>query len=292
MACRYRTPSKVYGLALGSLRSHITCAMFLPLHDTNERTFLRYPWVNWTLILLCVVAFLYQIGGDEAHYVETIFGFGMVPALLTGDAQLPAGVAHAPAFLTLLTSQFLHGGWMHLIGNMLFLLVFGDNVEDSMGHRKYLAFYLICGVAAALAQFATTPDPGTPMIGASGAISGVLGAYLLLSPKAKVLVPIGFLPLYIPAWLLLIFWFGLQLFSAAGDAAGEAGVAWWAHIGGFVAGLALVVPFKRRAVPLFGGEKPPRGLRVVLPQQRREDRDGETGKGPWQRGRGRRGPWS
>ncbi|SMF14389.1 Membrane associated serine protease, rhomboid family [Tistlia consotensis] len=258
--------------------------MLLPLHDTNERTFLRYPWVNWGLIAACFVVFLYQIGGSEQHYVQTIYGFGMVPALLSGDAQLPAGVLHAPAWLTLVTAQFLHGGWMHLLGNMLFLFVFGDNVEDSMGHRNYLAFYLTCGVAAGLSQYATSPDPGTPMIGASGAISGVLGAYLLLSPKAKVLVPIGFIPLYIPAWLLLIFWFALQLFSAAGDTAGQAGVAWWAHIGGFLAGMVLLLPFKRRAVPLFGGEKPPRGLRVVLPKRRRERP--ETGSP-----RGRSGPW-
>ena len=194
------------GLAAAAPRSHITSIMFLPLHDTNERAFLRHAWVNWGLLLACVTVWFYQIGGDQQHFVQTLYGFGMVPALLTGDAQLPAEVVHAPAWLTLVTSQFLHGGWMHLIGNMLFLFVFGDNVEDSMGHRRYLAFYLTCGVAAALCQFATTPDPGTPMIGASGAISGVLGAYLLLSPKAKVLVPIGFIPRYIPAWLLLPGW--------------------------------------------------------------------------------------
>ena len=262
--------------------------MFLPLHDTNERIYLRYPWVNWGLIGTCFVVFLYQSGGGEQHAVETIYGFGMVPALVTGEGSLPPGVAQAPPWLTLVTSQFLHGGWMHLLGNMLFLLVFGDNVEDSMGHRNYLIFYISCGVVAALAQLATVPDPTIPMVGASGAISGVLGAYLLLSPKAKVLVPIVFLPLYVPAWLLLIFWFAMQLLSATGDTAGEAGVAWWAHIGGFLAGLVLVVPFKRKVVPLFGGERPPRGLRVLKPNRRRRPKPpGGPPRSPWTR----RGPW-
>jgi membrane associated rhomboid family serine protease len=151
--------------------------------------------------------------------------------------------------------MFMHGGWLHLGFNMLFLWIFGDNVEDSMGHARFLAFYLACGVAAALAQALVNPSSTIPMIGASGAISGVLGAYLLLHPRATVRTVI-FLGIFVtmmhlPALIVLGLWFLMQLVSAAFSTSGEAGVAFWAHVGGFVAGLALVPFFKKRTVKLF-----------------------------------------
>jgi membrane associated rhomboid family serine protease len=154
--------------------------------------------------------------------------------------------------------MFLHGGWAHILGNMLFLWIFGKNVEDSIGHFKFVVFYLLCGVAAAAAQVALSPDSTVPMIGASGAISGVLGAYLLLFPRARVLVlfPIWIFwrVFYVPAILYLVFWFGMQLLSGMAvlntmDVNG--GVAFWAHVGGFIAGIFLIPVFKKRGVRLF-----------------------------------------
>jgi membrane associated rhomboid family serine protease len=151
--------------------------------------------------------------------------------------------------------MFLHGGWMHIIGNMLYLWIFGDNVEDAMGHARYLVFYLTCGVAAALTQAFLDPQSTLPMIGASGAISGVLGAYLLLYPRARVLtlIPLGFFSqvVWLPAAFILLLWFGLQLLSNLFTRSGSGGVAFGAHIGGFLAGMLLVGLFKRRGFSLF-----------------------------------------
>jgi len=179
-----------------------------------------------------------------------------VPAVLFGHAELPPQVVMVPPAASVFTSMFLHGGWMHLIGNMLFLWIFADNVEASMGHLRFAVFYLLCGVAAVLAQ--ALPDPGSevPMIGASGAISGVLGAYLLLHPHARVLVliPLGVFSqlVRLPAAMVLGLWFVLQLVSSLLTPSGQGGVAFGAHIGGFVAGAALIPLFKHRGVPLLG----------------------------------------
>ncbi|GAB4351818.1 MAG: rhomboid family intramembrane serine protease [Kiloniellaceae bacterium] len=232
---------------------------FIPLHDTTPRTLIARPWVSYGLILACVLFFFVQVSGGEEGFIRLIYGLGVIPAVLTGGAGLAPELAMADPFVTLLSYQFLHGGFMHLAGNMLYLWVFGDNVEDAMGHARFLAFYLLCGVAAALAQVAYNPAEATPLIGASGAISGVLGAYLILHPKARVLVPIVIIPLYLPAWLLLIFWFGFQFYAAFGAPAAE-NVGWWAHIGGFVAGAVLIFFFRYRAVPLFGLGDPPTGV--------------------------------
>ncbi|HEY5701814.1 MAG TPA: rhomboid family intramembrane serine protease, partial [Gammaproteobacteria bacterium] len=157
--------------------------------------------------------------------------------------------------ITIFTSMFMHGGWMHLIGNMLYLWIFSDNVEDSMGHGRYIVFYLLCGVAAVFAQALPDTHSTIPMIGASGAISGVLGAYLLLFPHARVvvLIPLGFYSQIVrmPAGMVLLIWFGLQLLQSAMTPKGEAGVAFGAHIGGFLAGMVLVSFFKKSRVRLF-----------------------------------------
>jgi membrane associated rhomboid family serine protease len=174
----------------------------------------------------------------------------VIPAVLLGLRELPPELALVPPAMTTLTSMFMHGGWMHLIGNMLYLWIFGDNVEDSMGHVRFVVFYVLCGLAAVFAQ--ALPDPGAtvPMVGASGAISGVLGAYLLLYPHARVLVaiPFGFIlhTTRIPAGIVLVLWFGLQLLSNMITPAGEGGVAFRAHIGGFIAGMALIPFFKQQ----------------------------------------------
>jgi len=254
---------------------------FLPLLDRNPRVYLRYPWVTWSLIGLCVLVFLLQAEAAPPAGDAMVYSFGFIPALLSGAATLSPDLVVVPAWATTVTALFLHGDMMHLLGNMLFLWVFGDNVEDSLGHLRFLAFYLACGIVACLAQFALDPASPVPTIGASGAISGVLGAYLLLHPQAKVLVPIVFFPVYLPAWLLLIVWLAFQ-FVGLGQPQdpGSASIAWLAHIGGFAAGLVLVVFLKRPTVALFGGLSPPRGIAMREPPQR-PARDHRRRRGPW-----------
>jgi membrane associated rhomboid family serine protease len=196
----------------------------------------------------------------------------MIPARLFGDAELPAGISAVSPSATLFTSMFMHGGLLHLGGNMLFLWIFGDNVEDSMGHVRFLVFYLVCGVAAALAQAWIDPTSTIPVVGASGAISGVLGAYILLHPRATVrtLVILGFFVtvIHIPAMIVLGLWFAMQFFSAFATPVGDGGVAFWAHVGGFIAGVVLVSFFKKRGVGLW---QQPRSRSFQLEKRR----------GPW-----------
>jgi membrane associated rhomboid family serine protease len=184
-----------------------------------------------------------------------VLSLGMIPARLFGYGDLPPDLIVVLAWATVLTSMFMHGSLLHLGGNMLYLWIFGDNIEDSMGHVRYAIFYVLCGTAAALAQGYIDPQSEIPMVGASGAISGVLGGYILLHPGATVRVLI-FVFLFVtvahvPALIVLGIWFVLQLVSAASPAAGEAGVAFWAHVGGFIAGLALITFFKRRDIPML-----------------------------------------
>ncbi len=225
-----------------------------PISDDNPRRHLT-PYVNWTMIGICVFVFLLQLGAGTESGEQAILSFGMIPARLFGYGELPPELAVVPASATIFTSMFMHGGFLHLAGNMLYLWIFGDNIEDSMGHFRYLVFYLLCGTAAALAQGLVDPASEIPMIGASGAISGVLGAYILLHPGAtvRVFIFLGFFVTvaHVPALIVLGIWFLMQLVSAAGASAAEPGVAFWAHVGGFVAGLALVPFFKRRYVPLM-----------------------------------------
>ena len=184
-----------------------------------------------------------------------IYSLGVVPAVLLDKIQLPARLAVIPAELTMISSMFLHGGFLHLAGNMLYLWIFGNNIEDAMGRFRFIVFYILCGIAAALGQTFQNPDSQIPMIGASGAISGVLGAYLLLYPHARVLVfiPLGFFSTLVrlPAVWVLGIWFGMQLISSAFSNSEGGGVAWFAHIGGFIAGMALVPLMKRKNVNLF-----------------------------------------
>jgi membrane associated rhomboid family serine protease len=225
----------------------------IPLHDDNPTTLL--PVITVGLIAACVLVFFWQVSLGAQGFETAVYRLGLIPSALLAGKQLPAELAPVTPTLTVLTSMFLHGGWMHLIGNMLYLWIFGNNVEDAMGHVRFVVFYLLCGVAAALAQSLPNPDSDIPMVGASGAISGVLGAYLLLYPHARVLVliPLGLYTrlVRLPALWVLGFWFVLQLVSTALAESGRGGVAFGAHIGGFIAGLALIPLFKRRQVRLF-----------------------------------------
>jgi membrane associated rhomboid family serine protease len=224
--------------------------MFLPLHDQNPLKIVPFQLVTCGLIVTCILVFLYQQFLSGEQHQAILMSYGMLPAVLFDNRTLAPELVMLPAGLTLLSSVFLHGGWMHLIGNMAFLWVFGDNVEDSMGHLRFLVFYCLCGVFASLTHALVENQSVSPLIGASGAVSGVLGAYLLLHPKVRVLVLVMLrVPLRLPAYWVLGFWIGLQIFNAVTSAGGN--TAWWAHIGGFAAGMALIPFLKRESVPLF-----------------------------------------
>jgi membrane associated rhomboid family serine protease len=225
----------------------------IPLRDDNPSSIT--PLVSYTLIGLCVLVFLWQMTLGAAGEAA-VYALGVIPAVLLQDAQLPPEIQLVSPWMSVFTSMFLHGGFLHLAGNMLFLYIFGDNVEDSMGHARFIVFYLLCGVAAVFAQALPEPASTVPMIGASGAISGVLGAYMLLFPHARVLVlvPLGFImqTLRLPALWVLALWFGMQLLSnTMAGGAGGGGVAFRAHIGGFIAGMALIPFFKSKNVRLW-----------------------------------------
>jgi membrane associated rhomboid family serine protease len=217
----------------------------IPLHDDNPTELA--PVLTVGLIATCVAVFLWQNGLGEEAGVRAIYGFGFIPAVTFDHMVLSDSVSRVPATATVFTSMFLHGGWGHLLGNLLYLWIFGNNVEDRLGHGRFLLFYLLCGIAAAMAQALPDTASEIPMIGASGAISGILGAYLLLYPQARVLVviPIGIYPytVRLPALVVLGFWFVLQLVSSLATTPGQGGVAFGAHIGGFVAGMALLPLF-------------------------------------------------
>ncbi len=257
---------------------------FIPIHDDSPRLTIEDPWTTWGLVALTLLVFFFQWTASPRGEIEFIYGFGFIPALLSGQATLPPDLAILPSWLTLVSYQFLHAGGAHLAGNLLYLWVFGDNVEDAMGHGRFLLFYLVCGCLAALVQFATDPGSDIALIGASGAISGVLGAYLVLHPRARVLVPLFLvIPVYLPAWLLLIGWFGFQVYAVAmADPMAQGGTAWWAHIGGFLAGLLLVVLFRRRKVPLFGSRDLPGGITLRDKSRWTRFRERRSKKGPWE----------
>lgn len=226
----------------------------IPLRDTIKAR--EFPFINITLILLSIWAFFYELSMGKG--LDTfILRYGLVPAKFTLSDKWEVDLLSR--YLPFFTSMFLHGGWFHLIGNMWYLWIFGDNVEDRLGHFRYLIFYLLCGFIAGYVQYLTHPLSTIPMIGASGAIAGVLGAYLVLFPRSTVitLVPIFlfFTLVEIPAVLFLFLWFFMQFLNGAiaitlvSQVTG--GVAWWAHIGGFVAGFFLVHLFKKRRVPRY-----------------------------------------
>ena len=225
----------------------------IPIRDENPTEIT--PFVTVALIAACILVFVWQVSHDPAGEAKISYSLGMIPAVLLKGADLDPSLVMVPPVVTVFTSMFLHGGLMHIIGNMLYLWIFGNNVEDAMGHVRFILFYLICGVVAALTQALVQPAATIPMIGASGAVSGVLGAYLLLHPHARVLVfiPFGFLSqmIHLPAVWVLGLWIGIQVLNSVMSGHAGGGVAWYAHIGGFVAGMALIPLFKYRRVRLF-----------------------------------------
>ncbi len=212
----------------------------LPIADENAGRRL-FPFVTYLLIVLNVIVFLIElVSGDEF-----IMRWSFVPARFLAN---PGG-----DFITIFSSMFMHAGWLHIIGNMLYLFIFGDNVEDAFGHIQFLIFYLICGIAATFAQFAFSTGSSIPQLGASGAIAGVLGAYLLMFPRKRVTVLMGYFVVPLPAIIVIGFWFVLQLFSGiaaitsvSSTGVDEGGVAYMAHVGGFVAGLILAFILRPR----------------------------------------------
>lgn len=271
--------------------------MFLPVRDDNPHVIT--PVVTWVLIATNVCVFLWQQTLSEQGERIAILAFGLIPADLFGTAELNPAIAPLPAWMTIFTSMFMHGGWMHLIGNMLYLWIFGDNVEASMGRGRYLLFYLICGLAAALTQSVSAPGSTIPMVGASGAVAGVLGAYLILHPHANIRVFVWIIVyisvINVPAYIVLGFWFIGQLLNQLVTPLGAPGVAFLAHIGGFIAGAVLVFKFRKPGVPVFtqrvsrpfemsghridaphrsGGSVPPTGAQPPPPKPTHR-------KGPW-----------
>jgi membrane associated rhomboid family serine protease len=231
-----------------------------PYHDENQTQ--RTPVVTAVLIAACVAMWiLVQGAGAEMPLAASVCNLGLIPGELTASlapgTEFPMGdrlvCLTDPGRQTgnLLTSMFLHGSWMHLLGNMWFLWLFGNNIEDSMTRPRFLAFYLLSGLAAALAQVLANPASEVPMVGASGAISGVMGAYLVLFPRVRVftVIPLGFFiqTMALPAWMMLIYWAFLQVAGGVTSIGAEGGgVAFWAHLGGFLAGVVLVKVFERR----------------------------------------------
>jgi len=220
----------------------------IPLRDANpSRT---TPVVNYLIIASCTLVFVHELMLGK-HLEAFLFQYGLVPARITRHA-----IAHhfgpGEQLMPFFSSMFLHGGWLHLIGNMWVLYIFGDNIESEMGHGRYLLFYLLCGLIAATIQVITNADSSVPTIGASGAIGGVMGAYFVLYPKARILtlIPVFFFftLIEVPAYLFLGFWFVLQFFSGTFSLLSRAeqysGIAWWAHVGGFLGGVVLLYVFK------------------------------------------------
>jgi membrane associated rhomboid family serine protease len=218
--------------------------MFIPLKDLNPRR--TFPIVNITLILLNVAVFVYQLTLPPSAFKTFVMANATVPshflALLNGHGSFEA------AFLPLLASMFLHSGILHIAGNMLFLWIFGDNVEDFFGHLPYLFFYVVCGIGAGLLHVLFNLTSALPALGASGAISGVMGAYLILYPRERILTLVFIFLIPIPAVVILVYWFLLQFLSGVTSLAAvqTGGVAWWAHIGGFLLGMLITLASRRR----------------------------------------------
>ena len=227
--------------------------MLIPLSDGMPLRRIPFQLVTASLIIACVIVQLQIVSLPGREALAAILAFGTIPAVLLGDAQLPAALERVPPILTLVTYAFLHGDWMHLFGNMIFLWVLGDNVEDAFGHRRFLVFYLLCAAVASLAHTLAEAGSTVPLVGASGAVSGVVAAYLMLYPRQKMWALLfGKIPVRFRTYWLLGGWIGMQvMFIVIGD---DSNVAWFAHVGGLVAGAVLTPLLKPRDVALFAPE--------------------------------------
>ena len=221
-----------------------------PIRDDQPRY--STPYVNWFLIVLNILIFLFQSTLDARSAESFARTFGVVPSHLRGFLAGSPRYSLPQVVIPFFTSMFLHAGWMHVLGNMWFLYIFGDNIEDYLGHFKYLVFYLLSGLFAMSTQVAIYPYSNLPTVGASGAIAGVLGAYFILYPRARVLTWFFVFVFYIPAWIMLGYWFLFQFFAGAATLSmarpghDVGGVAVWAHVGGFLAGMTMIKVFRER----------------------------------------------
>tara|TARA_B100001029_G_scaffold176913_1_gene180637 strand:+ start:668 stop:1396 length:729 start_codon:yes stop_codon:yes gene_type:complete len=241
----------------------------IPLKDDNPTK--NRPIVSYSIIFFCVIIFFAQLGLNDQELREFTYSYGLIPSVLIGIDQLPNEIDKISPIATIFTSMFMHGGWMHLIGNMLYLWIFADNIEDDLGTLNFVIFYFASGVGAAMSQVLVDVNSQIPMIGASGAIGGVLGAYLINYPNARVLVliPLGFFSqlIKIRALYVLGFWFILQFINSFfSQASGGGGVAYAAHIGGFISGLILILFFNKKSK-----------------KQNYQSRNKKTTKGPWEK---------
>ena len=226
--------------------------MFIPLHDKNDLDHIDVQYVTLAIIGLNVVMWaLTALSGEDGGFTNAaVLGLGFIPAVAHGSVELAPDFALVPEHATYITYAFLHADFWHLAGNMLFLWVFGDNIEDALGHVRFLVFYLACAAAGALVHGLLQPASQAPLIGASGAVAGIVAAYLILHPRMRVWVlAFGRFPLPLPAYIPLAAWIGYQFFMVFADR--DSGISWAAHVGGILAGAVLVVVLKRRAVPLF-----------------------------------------
>ncbi|MEP9387812.1 rhomboid family intramembrane serine protease [Mesorhizobium sp. KR9-304] len=239
--------------------------MFIPLHDANSLKRIKLQYVTIGLIAVNVLIYFFTAFGAEQFALAAVYGLGYIPSVVFDYVELPPELAVVPEDLTYISYAFLHGDLFHLGGNMLFLWVFGDNVEDALGHTKFLIFYLLCAVAGALLHGLVAPESQVPLIGASGAIAGVVAAYLILHPRVKIwILAFGRIPLRIPAYITLMLWilFQFAMFAIAGDDQ----VSFACHVGGILAGAVLVLILRSRDVPLFDREiVTPRAVVVEQP---------------------------
>ncbi|MCB1386059.1 MAG: rhomboid family intramembrane serine protease [Nitratireductor sp.] len=231
--------------------------MFIPLHDANTLKYIRLQYVTLAIIALNVLVWLItgsQAASDPQVQQASFYAYGFIPSVVNGIEVLPVELDRIPPAASYITYAFFHGDFMHLAGNMLFIWVFGDNVEDAMGHLRFIFFYLACAAAAAFAHALPDPQSSVPLIGASGAAAGIVAAYLLLHPKVRIWVlALGRIPLRIPALYVLGGWAAFQVFQFLTDT--ESQVSWMAHIGGMIAGGVLIVFLHRKGVELFDRQK-------------------------------------
>jgi len=227
--------------------------LFIPLHDANGLEHIKFQYVTIGLIAANVVVFLLTNFGSQQFTIAATYGFGFVPSVAFDTVELPPELHYIPDDLSFVTYAFLHADLFHLGGNMVFLWVFGDNIEDAMGHMRFLLFYLLCAIGAALFHGMVDPASQEPLIGASGAIAGIVSAYLILHPRVKVWVlAFARIPLRIPAWIALSLWIAMQVVMFL--MGGEEQISWACHIGGIITGAVLVLILKRSDVPLFDRE--------------------------------------